>query len=255
MTRSPFVAAFPMYQRFELRPAFDALWTVLRDDLRECGIEAPEALTVIEGDLLPFWRRSDLLLSQTCGYPYRHFLTDSVTLVGTPDFGLPGCGPGYYRSALVVRQDDHRQTLAEFNGATIACNDVHSQSGYAAPMVAAQRANVRFGAVRISGAHVGSAQMVISGEADIAGLDAVSWRHMTMLDNWSRDLLVLQWTEATPGLPFITAIHHLAKPVNDCLVRAIDTLPIVMRELLTLKGIVNIVEAHYREVADPATEH
>ena len=30
MTRPPFVAAFPVYQRVKRCPAFDALWTVLR---------------------------------------------------------------------------------------------------------------------------------------------------------------------------------------------------------------------------------
>ena len=55
MTR--LVAAFPMYQRTELRPAFDALWFGTGDLLRAEGIAAPEALTVVEDDLLSFWQR------------------------------------------------------------------------------------------------------------------------------------------------------------------------------------------------------
>ena len=51
------VAAFPMYQRAELRPAFDALWSGTRDLLRAEGIAAPDALTTVEDDLLSFWQR------------------------------------------------------------------------------------------------------------------------------------------------------------------------------------------------------
>lgn len=248
------VAAFPMYRRPELGPALDALWTATRDHLRAEGIAAPEALTVVEDDLLSFWKRPDLLLSQTCGFPFRHFLRDRVVLVGTPDFGVQDCPPGHYRSALVVRRDDPRQFLRDFHGATIACNDALSQSGYAAPLVAAQRAGLRFGAIRMSGAHIASAWMVAQGQADIAGLDAVSWRHMTAFDPWVRDLRVLGWTEPSPGLPFITACAPMAPTLGHCLSRAIQSMPELLRDRLSLKGLVSIDAGDYLAVADASPE-
>lgn len=249
-----YVAAFPMYQRAELRPAFDTLWGASRDLLRAEGIAAPDALTVVEDDLMSFWQRPDLLLSQTCGYPFRHFLKDRVTLVGTPDFGLEDCPAGHYRSALVVRRDDPRQSLGDFDGATFACNDVHSQSGYAAPLVAAQGVGVRFGAMRMSGAHINSARMVANGHADIAGIDAVSWRHMTAFDPLASDLHVLGWTDPSPGLPFITAIAPLAPTLGRCLAKAIRSMPAELRALLTLKGLMQIDARDYLSVPDPAAE-
>ena len=245
------VAAFPMYNRAELRPVFDAIWAATREPLLAAGIDAPKSLTLVEGDLLAFWQRPDLLLSQTCGYPYRHFLKDRVSLVGTPDFGLLGCPPGYYRSAWVVRADDPRQTLADFKGAVFAFNDEHSQSGHAAPLLAAQQYNVLFGAMRRSGAHRASAKMVATGAADIAGLDAISWRHMTRFDLWTTKLRVLGWTEATPGLPFITAFAPLADLLHECLRLALDSLPHPMRHLLTLDGLLRIEQATYVAVLDP----
>ncbi len=250
MSTSPWVAAFPMYMRPELVPAFDALWLCLRQALRERGIDAPDKLTDAGTDLLGFWSRPDLLISQTCGYPYRHFLKERVRLVGTPDFGLPGCEPGYYHSAFVVRRDDPRQSLSAFDGAVFAYNDLHSQSGYAAPMIAARRAGVRFLGKRQSGAHVASAQMVLHGQADIAGLDAISWRHMEQFDDWASDLRVLAWTEPTPGLPFITAAAALTQDISNSLREAIRFMPMDLRNLLTLKDIVNIDEDHYVAVAD-----
>ncbi|CAM8628525.1 ABC transporter, phosphonate, periplasmic substrate-binding protein [Paracoccaceae bacterium] len=246
------VAAFPMYNRPELRPAFDALWAATRDGLRVAGLQdVPDALTVVEDGLLAFWKRPDLLLSQTCGYPFRHFLKNSVTLVATPDFGLDDCPPGYYRSALIVRRDDPRQSLAEFQGAKIACNDLYSQSGYAAPFVAAQEAGLTFGAVQISGAHVASARMVAEGEADIAGLDAVSWRHMLRFDPWTSGLRVLSWTQPSPGLPFITAFAPLAPTINTCLAAALRSLPKALRQDLSMVDLAMIDRQGYLTVPDP----
>ena len=250
------VAAFPMYNRPELGPAFDALWEGTRDGLRAAGVaDVPDRLTPLQDGLLAFWQRPDLLLSQTCGYPYRHFLKDRVTLVGTPDFGLDDCPPGFYRSALVVRRDDPRHRLADFQGATIACNDRHSQSGYAAPLVAAQKAGLRLGAMRLSGAHRASARMVEQGEADIAGIDAVSWRHMLRFDPWTAHLRVLDWTAPTPGLPFITADASLALLIGDCLAAALKTLPTEMRQDLTMIDLVKVDRSDYLAVADPAEGH
>ena len=245
------VAAFPMYNRPELRGAFDALWAATRDRLMAAGVAAPASLTEVTGDLMAFWQRPDLLLSQTCGMPFRHVLKDKVTLVGTPDFGLPDCPPGYYRSALIVRTEDPRQTLAEFAGATFACNETMSQSGYAAPLVAAQAAGTRFGPLRLSGAHALSARMVARGDADIAGIDAVSWRHMCRFDRWTDGLRVLGWTRPTPGLPLITAFAPLAPILFDSVQAAVAGLDPALRDALTLRQIVRIPAAAYLEVPDP----
>lgn len=246
------VAAFPMYNRPELRAAFDALWEATRDGLRAAGIEGvPDGLTNVEDGLLTFWQRSDLLLSQTCGYPYRHFLKDHLTLVATPDFGLEGCPPGYYRSAFIARRDDPRGNLADFAAATFVCNDLHSQSGYAAPLLAAEEAGLRFGSLRISGSHAASARMVARGEADIAGIDAVSWRHMTQFDGWTENLHVLDWTAPTPGLPFVTAQASLAPIIAACLVAALKALPRKLRHELGMIDLVTLDPRAYLAVRDP----
>lgn len=246
------VAAFPMYNRPELHAAFDALWAGTRDGLRAAGVaDVPQALTPLAAGLKEFWQRPDLLLSQTCGMPFRHVLKDKVTLVGTPDFGLEGCPPGYYRSAIIVRADDRRQTLADFAEASFAFNETLSQSGYAAALVAAERAGVRFGTQRQSGAHALSARMVAKGTADIAGIDAVSWRHMCCYDPWTEGLRVLTWTEPTPGLPFITAFAPLATVLHDCLQAAVAGLDQSLRDALSLRQIVHIPAEAYLAVADP----
>jgi ABC-type phosphate/phosphonate transport system substrate-binding protein len=248
---SPWVAAFPMYMRAELAPAFHALWALARDRLRAQGIDVPDALTPVETDLLGFWQRPDLLLSQTCGYPFRHFLKDRVTLVGTPDFALPDCPPGFYRSAIVVQADDPRESLADHGQSLFACNDIHSQSGYAAPLVEASRHGVRFGQMVLTGSHLASARMVAERKADLAGIDAVSWRNMVRFDPWTSRLRVLCWTTPTPGLPLVTAAPQLAPALAAAVTDAIRALQPDHRDLLGLQGLVAIPAERYAEVEDP----
>ena len=102
------IASLPMYDRPETAAANDRLWAGIRDRLRAEGLPAPEALIHGASDLWPQWTSPDLVLSQTCGYPYRSRLHGQVLLVGTPDYGVDGCAPGHYRSVFVARADDPR---------------------------------------------------------------------------------------------------------------------------------------------------
>ena len=98
------IASLPMYDRPELRAETDRYWTLIQEELAARGVDAPEAL-LRDGALMPQWESPDLILSQTCGFPYRARLHGRVALVGTPDFGNEGCAPGYYRSVLIAPAD------------------------------------------------------------------------------------------------------------------------------------------------------
>ena len=137
------IASLGMYDFGPAQAANDRLWALIRTGLRGRGIDAPEALTRGEHAYWDAWQSPDLILSQTCGYPFRARLQGKVTYVGTPDFGVEGCAPGYYRSVFVVRADDPRRTLAEFDGARLAYNEPLSQSGWAAPQTHAKKLGIR----------------------------------------------------------------------------------------------------------------
>ena len=102
------IASLPMYDRPDLAHQTAALWELIRDALRAEGVAAPDTLTPAPADLFQHWQVPDLVLSQTCGFPYRTRLHGHVTLIGTPDYGLEGCPPGHYRSVIVARGDDVR---------------------------------------------------------------------------------------------------------------------------------------------------
>lgn len=245
------IASLGMYDFGACRGANDRLWALVRDGLRAAGIDAPETLTRGEGAYWLAWQAPDLVLSQTCGYPFRARLHGRVAYVGTPDYGVEGCAPGHYRSVFVARADDPRQALADFDGAGSAYNEALSQSGWAAPQVHAARLGLRLPPVVETGGHLLSARAVADGRADIAALDAVTWALLQGQDAVVERLRVVGMTDPTPGLPFITALGGPVVAIHDALAAAIAGLSDGDRATLRLRGIVRIPEAAYLAVPNP----
>ena len=121
------IAWLGMYDPPHVRTVNDQLWAGIRDALHDHGQEAPDGLDRRD-DPWSVWNDADLILAQTCGLPYRDVLHDRTQLVGTPDYGVGGCPPGYYRSRIIVRADDIRETAA-FHSAALAYNDKANVSG------------------------------------------------------------------------------------------------------------------------------
>jgi ABC-type phosphate/phosphonate transport system substrate-binding protein len=244
------IASLPMYDRAEMRGATDRYWAAIRDGLRDAGIAAPDAL-MRDDDLMAQWTDPGLVLSQTCGYPYRARLHEQVTLIGTPDYGVEAAPPGHYRSVFVARADDPRRGLAEFAGARLAWNDDGSQSGWAGPMVHLTQHGIEVVPTLRTGGHRLSAQAVAEGRADLAGIDAVTWRLMVRWDRWTDGLRVVERTEPTPGLPYIAAAGADGAAMFHAIEKAIDGLAPEDREALGLRGIVAIPTAAYLAVPTP----
>lgn len=237
-------ASLPMYERPELTQGHAAYWSLIRANLAKMEIDAPENLSP-DGVGTEFWSQPDLLFSQTCGYPYRTALHDKVTLIGTPDYGVPGCPPGYYRSCFVARRTDMRRDLPAFREAVFAYNEIGSQSGFVAAQAAAAEHGFRFLNRVKTGAHRHSAAAVVCGKADIACLDAVTWRIMQANDDIAKKLNVISITEPTPGLPYICARSIDARPLFQAVKQAISDLDQTHKDALMIKGIVELTHADY----------
>ena len=208
------VAGLPMYDWPEVRGAWDALWTAIAGALRAAGHPAPDALDR-DLPLEDLWTHPALALAQTCGLPFVRGLRGRTALVGTPDFAVPGCPPGWYRSALVVRAADDRGDLRAFRGARLAVNGAGSQSGAQAMMHELHAAGVSgrfFAEVLLTGAHEAGAAAVAGGRADIAAIDWISWRLVRAHRAYAEDLRVLARTAPAPGLPLIAAGTGAAEP-------------------------------------------
>lgn len=245
------IASLGMYDFGAASAVNDRLWALIRKGLAARGIDAPEGLTRGEGAYWKAWESPDLLLSQTCGYPFRAKLHPRVTYVGTPDFGIDGCPPGYYRSVFVARADDPRGRVEAFDGARFAFNEALSQSGWAAPQTHAARLGIRLPPAVQTGAHRLSAAAVAEGRADIAALDALTWRLLQVADPVTARLKVVGMTEPTPGLPYITGPGRDPAPIHDAVAEAIQTLAPDDRAVLGLQGFVRIPVEAYLAVPNP----
>ncbi len=244
------IASLSMYRRPQLRDAHARYWTSISVGLAAAGIDSPEQLdeTTNEVDV---WNDPTLVLSQTCGMPYRLGLHNVVQLVGTPDFAVDGCPPGYYRSALVVRHDDTRSTAADFEHAMFAYNQADSQSGYSAPYFHTEPLGFWFSNRTCTGGHLESATAVAAGAADIAAIDAVSMRLITRYSSSAHRLRILEWTTPTPGLPYITSASARAAAIYEAVSAAISNLSAQDRAALGIVGLVRIPRAEYLSMPNP----
>ncbi len=229
-----------------LHDANDRFWQAIRARLGH----GPDALTRGR-DFWHVWTAPDLLLSQTCGMPYRTRLADRVSLVGTPDYGLEGCAPGYYRSVLVVHADSDMATPGDLAGGTFAYNEAGSHSGWAAPMSYFTGLGVDFGDRVETGGHGASARAVAAGRADVAGIDALTWALLGEHDPVSERLRVIGYTDPTPGLPYITAPARDSATLADAVRDAIADLTPDTRAALHLAGLETIPASAYLAVPTP----
>ncbi len=243
------IASLPMYMRPENKDAHNRYWQLISANLAHSGIAAPAHLS--EGEDTVHWLRRDLVLSQTCGMPYRLRLHGHVQLVGTPDFGSENCPAGYYNSIFIVNTQQTRTKLGDFRTASIAVNAMISQSGYAAPQTAAKKAGFQFENITVSGGHVTSAKWVASGQADIAAIDEVTWRNIQKYDDFSSDLKVLTKTEPTPALPYICAFGMDKDMIAQAVTNAIAQLTPADRNSLNIRGLIQIPSEAYLAIENP----
>lgn len=247
------IASLPMYDRPETRGAYDRLWARIRDDLRARspnGKSAPETLTH-GANPWDHWQSPDLILSQTCGLPFRSALHPNVSLVGTPDYGLPGCRPGFYNSVLVMNAKTRTTDPEDWCDLTLAINDPRSQSGWAAPLTFMKTRGLDFAGTLETGSHQSSARAVAAGKAGIAAIDAQTWRMIRRWDAFAADLSEVARTPETPGLPLVTRQQKAVPYLRSAFAHALATLSAEDAAILDIKGLITIAPEAYLAVPTP----
>lgn len=205
------LASLPMYDLPELRAATDAWWRGLARAFRREGIaDVPDALDRRRHHQ-QVWQSSELLFSQTCGYPLTHALAGRVQLVATPCYAAEGCTAADYCSVVIVGADNPATDIAALRGARCAVNGADSQSGYNAfrALVAPLAGSGRFfGSVAVTGGHRASIEHVAGGVADVAAIDCVT--HALLARHHPSALAgtrLLCRTAGAPNLPYVTRIQ------------------------------------------------
>jgi len=225
------IASLPMYDWPEFRAATDAWWQAIARRL-----DASVPLTRI-ADYASLWRNSDLLLSQTCGYPLTHGLSDRLRLVATPHYRAEGCEGPNYRSFVFARRPG---PLESFRGGKAAFNASDSMSGMLALKLVFQpfAAGGKFfsGAIE-TGSHLNSLTALRAGDADICAIDSVCVALARRYRPHDLEgLHIVGQSPSVPGLPLVTAsdqVERLRQALNDALA---DPLLSVIRDQLLLTG-------------------
>lgn len=244
-------ASLPMYDLPQIRPSTDRFWQGIRARMADHGIsEAPLELSRAT-DPHADWVREDLVLSQTCGLPFVRELQGRVQMLGSPSYDIE-CGSGSYYSVIIVGRNREGE-LHDFTKGRLACNDLRSQSGFAAIMTHIQKEKLALpSVVKLSGAHLSSIEMVAVGEADFAAVDAVTFalakRHLPVVDG----VRVVGVTEPMPALPYITSLGFSPKAdaLRQAISEAVAGLPEADRDALMLTGFVARQEADYLPIAE-----
>jgi ABC-type phosphate/phosphonate transport system substrate-binding protein len=246
-----------MYDWPEIRQATDALWTSLRDALRARGIDAPDMLER-ERPRSEQWHDPDLLISQTCGYPYATSLRGTVRLVAAPLYVAEGCSGPSYCSVVLVRADDPVRNLYDLRNRRAAFNARDSQSGYCAfraVVAPLANGNAYFSETTETGSHIASMEAVAAGSADCAAIDCVCW---ALAEHYRGDLAsrlrVLAWSPPAPSLPFITAAGRSddeVQAIREALFEVqCDPATAATRRTLLLAGVEVVEDSAYDAILD-----
>lgn len=203
MTAPESVASLAMYPLAPLRGATDELWASVRQHLGW----GPDALewSVLTPEV---WHHPQLLVAQACGWPLVTELADSVAVVGTFDYDVPGAERGTYRSVLVSRHDTSIGELRTRRDVVVAANAMDSLSGW----ISLQHAwGGKPSTVVETGAHLESVRALATGRADVASIDAVSWALFADMEpGLVSPLHVVGAGPRVPCLPVVAGRRHTA---------------------------------------------
>ena len=202
------------------------------------------------------WRASELLVSQTCGYPLMTQLRGQVRIIGRPRYELAHSSGGEHCSLLLTRTDNPRRTLAEFYNSRGVINGHDSNSGMnllRERLALLQRAGRFFASIAISGAHRESLRWLRENRADLAAIDSVTYDYLARFaPDEVAGLRVVTRSAPSPTLPYIGPLGlsdaQVAR-IREAMNLALGDLPQVV-ETLGVREVLAASEDDYQVLLD-----
>ncbi|MGB0865979.1 MAG: PhnD/SsuA/transferrin family substrate-binding protein [Granulosicoccaceae bacterium] len=166
-------ASLPWYDSPNTRAALDSFWRVTRHALLDLGMEqVPEQL---DRNSPPeqLWSNSGLLLSQCCGPDLFTDEARDLWVIARPVFSDLDCDHGLYYSHIV--------SARHYTGgpARLVINSPSSRSGHGALVEWCAQERIEPARICVSGSHENSLARLRMGDADLAAVDAHSWKNLT----------------------------------------------------------------------------
>ena len=222
--------------------------------LEKAGINSPSALARVEHPSR-LWLQPELLVGQTCGWPYANRLRGKVVPFARFVYDLPRGDAGHYYSVYIGRSQDDakylesREALLGVN--QIAINGDDSQSGfhvfreilgnYPENLIPADKRH-------ITGAHRNSVKAIANGTAEIAAIDAIAFELAKRHDPETvSKIQVIGYSNPLPGLPLITSLENAEHipALYDSFKAAIDGLSSQTKDELLIKDIIPATDGDY----------
>ncbi|MCP2072769.1 UNVERIFIED_ORG: ABC-type phosphate/phosphonate transport system substrate-binding protein [Pseudomonas lini] len=196
------------------------------------------------------WLSPDLLLSQTCGYPFVTSLRGKVRLIGRPSYELAHSSGGDHCSLLLCRADSAVTDLAGFQGShgLINAQDSNSGTNLLRHTLAGISDRGFFSKLSVTGSHRDSIRRLKDYDGDLASIDSVTYDYLAR-DNSDEieGLKILARSVRSPCLPYITSIRRTAAgadSIRNAMNEALKQLPEVSRAL-AIREVLPVSETDY----------
>lgn len=196
------------------------------------------------------WLSPDLLLSQTCGYPFITSLRGKVRLIGRPSYELAHSSGGDHCSLLLCRADSAVTDLADLQGSHGLINGRDSNSGMnlLRHTLAGINPHGFFSKLTYTGSHRESMRRLKNHDGDLAAIDSVTYDYLVRDNSDEIDgLKILTRSVHSPCLPYITSIGrtaHEADSIRNAMNQALSQLPELSRDL-AIKEVLPASEVDY----------
>ncbi|WP_417614401.1 hypothetical protein [Oceanisphaera sp.] len=245
------MASLPWYDLPQRQPQQDHFWSVLKRQLHDHGVgllsqtpftrhSLPDRLnrhTPLEQQ----WANPKLLLSQCCGPDLFTPRAQGLTTIARPVFSDLDCAEGDYFSHIVVSDALGEPCPGAYR---FVINSASSRSGSAALFEWTQRHQLSCQSVLVSGAHACSLDLLRSGLADIAAIDAHSW---PLLD--TRGVTIIGRSQPAASPPFV--MHRDCPVSRDIMRAALGEAISQVGDSLHLSGLMPADHALYQSVPAP----
>ena len=250
------LATLSMYDWPETQHAIDIVWSQIQNQLAQREIDAPLSLDR-ESHPAALWSKPELIIGQTCGWPYANYLKEQVVPFARFHYDLPDCPAGHYNSVYIGHDDDDYDHLVSSQAfefvEKIAMNSDDSQSGFhvfaeiaGMPSEEAIAKEKRI----VTGAHRNSISAVANGDANIAAIDAIAFELAKHYEPEAVSrIVVLGASKPKPGLPLITSKdnQHLTPLLFEAVSEAIHETPEDVLQTLLIKDVVPAKPSDYDE--------
>lgn len=237
-----------MYDWPEVRGATDRWW---RGIARHLQIDLPLHRGIKEVD---DWSQPDLLLSQTCGYPFTHAFAGKLHLVATPHYAIDGCSGPNYQSIVLAREAEPPEA---FRGSVAAVNNPDSMSGMLALKLVfgpLARDGRFFRRAIEAGGHINSMCAVRDRKADVCAVDAVCFAlAKTYRPDYLDGLAEIARSPIVPGLPLVTIAGDVARLRQALHYALADPDLQTARDQLFLSGISELEVRDYQRIIELET--